>query len=370
MHPTRYIIDLAALRNNARVIRGVVGPRPALMAVVKANAYGHGALRAAQTVLSAGATWCGVATLPEAIALRDGGIQAPILIMGYTPPRFASEAIKQHIRLCVYDLAVARGYAEAAAALGKRCHVHIKLDSGMGRLGVLPGAAAAFIDTLQAMHALDVEAVYTHFSCSDSDADYTRAQLAQFERATAHTGLMRHACNSGGVFGFPEAHFDMVRPGVALYGMSPYAPEPAPHPSFQALKPVLRMVTEVASVKTLPDGASVGYNRRYRCAGERTIAVIPIGYGDGFRRTPRNYGDVLVHGKRAPILGTVCMDQTMIDVSHIPGVAIGAEVVVLGAQGDARITADEAAANMGTINYEVTTALLGRPEREYTEDYE
>ncbi len=369
MHPTRYQVDLGALRANFAVIRSEIGPRPLIMAVVKANAYGHGAVRIALAALAAGAAWCGVATLPEAVALRDAGITAPVLVMGYTPPRYAGEAIARAIRLCVYDEAIARAYADAARKQNSVCHVHIKIDTGMGRLGVMPADTPAFIDTLRTADGLAVEAAFTHFSCSDSDADYTRAQLAAFERATRHAGLLRHACNSGGVFGFPEAHFDMVRPGVALYGMSPYAPAEALNPAVKRLRPILGVRTEIASVKTLPDGASVGYNRRYRCAGERQIAVIPIGYGDGFRRTPKNYGSVLVRGQRAPILGTVCMDQCMLDVTHIPGVAIGDDVVVLGEQGGERITADEVAANMGTINYEVTTALLGRPERDYI-DYE
>jgi alanine racemase len=157
----------------------------------------------------------------------------------------------------------------------------------------------------------------------------------------------------------------MVRPGVSLYGMSPYAPAPSPNPAIGRLRPALRIETEIASVKTLPDGASVGYNRRYRCEGERRIAVIPIGYGDGFRRTPHNAGEVLVRGQRAPILGTVCMDQCMLDVTHIADAAPGDAVVVLGAQGDDVITADTIAERLGTINYEVTTALLARPAREY-----
>jgi alanine racemase len=364
MHTNCYRVDLAAFRHNLALIRRVIGSRPRIMSVVKANAYGHGALDLAREALAlpGGATWCGVATLPEAVALRDGGITAPVLVMGHTAPRFAHEAAKRDVTLCLHDPALIDDYARVGRMTGRDLRVHAKIDTGMGRLGVSPDAAPGLLDAAGAASGLALEGVYTHFSCSDSDPEYTRAQVAAFETATRGRGLLRHACNSGGVFAFPQAHFDMVRPGVSQYGLSPFAPDPGPS-AVAGLRPVLTITTELASVKTLPDGASVGYNRRYRCDGARRIAVIPIGYGDGFRRTPRNFGEVLVRGQRAPILGTVCMDQTMIDVTHIVGAAVGDEVVVIGAQGGDHISADEVAARMGTINYEVTTALLARPGR-------
>jgi alanine racemase len=364
-HPTRYLIDCDALRHNISVIRAAIGPRPMLMAVVKANAYGHGAVACARILLEAGARWCGVATLPEAIALRDAGISAPVLVMGYTPGRFAEEAIARDIRLCAYDIGVVHDIAAAARRLDKHAQLHLKIDTGMGRLGVLPTDAPALIDAASTTPGIVVEGLMTHLACSESDPDYSREQLRLFEQATAGRSALRHACNSGGVFGHPQGHFDMVRPGLALYGLSPYAPAEPANPLVHQLRPVLQIETEIASVKTLPDGAGVGYGRRYRCEGARRVAVIPIGYGDGFRRSPHNAGHVLVRGQRAPILGTVCMDQTMIDVTHIDGTHIGDPVVVLGRQGGQRISADDIAARLGTINYEVTTQLLARPERVY-----
>jgi alanine racemase len=364
-HPTRVVVDLDAIAHNVRVIKGQITGRANVLAVVKANAYGHGAAAVARAALRAGAAWCGVATLPEGVALRESGIAAPILVMGYTPVAQAADALTHDLRLTVYDRGVAEGLARAAAAADKPCRVHVKIDTGMGRLGVLPDDARAFVAALRAMKGLVVDGLFTHFSCSEGDAEYTREQIRRFERATAGIdGPVRHACNSGGVFGFPEAYFDLVRPGLTLYGMSPYdaGREPA---AIRQLRPALRWRTEVASVKTLPDGAPVGYNQRYRCDGERRIAVIPVGYGDGMRRTPHNAGEVLVRGQRAPICGTVCMDQCMIDVTHIDDVALGDEVVLIGTQGAERISADEVAARTGTINYEVTTALLARPAREY-----
>lgn len=366
MHVNRYRVDLAAYRHNLGVIRRVIGARPMIMAVVKANAYGHGATPIAREALAlpGGARWLGVATLPEALALRDDGIDAPILVMGHTAPRFAREAAARDVTLCLHDPALIDDYARAGREAGGALRVHAKIDTGMGRLGVLPAHAPAMLDAAAATPGLTLEGVYTHFSCSDSDPDYTRMQIAAFESATRGRALLRHACNSGGVFGYPEAHFDMVRPGVSQYGLSPFAPQPGPV-QIDELRPILTITTELASVKTLPDGASVGYNRRYRCAGERRIGVIPIGYGDGFRRTPRNFGEVLIRGQRAPILGTVCMDQTMIDLTALPGATPGDAVVVIGEQGGERISADDVAARLGTINYEVTTALLARPGRQF-----
>lgn len=364
-HPTRVVVDLDAIAHNVRLITRLTAGRACVLAVVKANAYGHGAVAVARAALRAGAAWCGVATLPEGVALRESGVTAPILVMGYTPPALAADALAHDLRLTVYDRGVAEGLARAASAADKPCRVHVKIDTGMSRLGVLPDDARAFAADLQSAKSLIVDGLFTHFSCAESDPEYTLEQIRRFERAT--TGIdapLRHACNSAGVFGFPHAHFDMVRPGLTLYGMSPYdaGREPA---AIRQLRPALRWRTEVASVKTLPDGAPVGYNQRYRCDGERRIAVIPVGYGDGMRRTPQNAGEVLVRGQRAPICGTVCMDQCMIDVTHIDDVALGDEVVLIGAQGAERISVDEVAKRTGTINYEVTTALLARPAREY-----
>jgi alanine racemase len=239
----------------------------------------------------------------------------------------------------------------------------------MGRLGLLSHEAAADIEAITALDGIQVEGIYTHFSCADSDPDYTREQLRQFKHVVAGRDVpWLHASNSAGALDYPEAHFNLVRLGIALYGLSPYAPAEPRSPLVQQLRPALSFKTCVVSVKTLPDGAAVGYGARYHCEGPRCVAVIPIGYGDGFRRTPHNFGEVLVHGQRAPILGSVCMDQCMIDVTHIAGVQLNDEVVLIGEQGGARITADEIAVRLGTVNYEVVTALTARPQRTYMHD--
>jgi alanine racemase len=367
-HITQLIIDLNAIRHNVGLIRTHVGPHVQVMAVVKANAYGHGMVPVAQTALASGATWLGVSSLAEAVTLREANITAPILAMGYTPATLAEEAIYHDVSVNLYDLGVAQAFSKAAVARQQPCRVHIKVDTGMGRLGVLPGDAGAVIDAIATLPGVVVEGLFTHLSCAESDPDYSHEQLRRFGGVARRQHMLwLHACNSAGTCAYPEGHFNLVRPGLALYGMSPFNVGQTPS-AFQGLQPALRWVTRVGSVKTLPDGAPVGYNARYHCEDERRIAVIPVGYGDGFRRTPKNAGEVLVRGKRAPICGSVCMDQTMIDVTHIPNVHIDDEVVLIGVQGNERITAEDVAERIGTVNYEVTTTLLARPARVYVGD--
>ena len=368
-HPTRLIVDLSAIRHNARALRACAGADVSLMAVVKANGYGHGIGPAARAALQAGAAWCGVACVPEGLALREAGISVPILVMGYTPASLAREAIEFDLRVNLFDVNVARAFSRVAVELQKPCRAHIKIDTGMGRLGPLSCEAGAVIDAIAALPGIDIEGLFTHLRSSESDPDFSREQLRLFrEVAQGRNVKWLHACNSAGTMMYPEGRFNLVRPGLALYGMSPFAPSP-PLPEAREtvaqLKPALKWVTRIASIKWLPDEHGIGYNARYRCEGERRIAVIPVGYGDGYRRTPHNAGEVLVRGRRAPIRGNVCMDQCMIDVTDIPEAQFDDEVVLLGAQGDDCISADEIALRLGTVNYEVTTALPARPPRVY-----
>ncbi len=364
-HPTRVVVNLQAVRDNVRTLRVRLGPRTAIMAVVKANAYGHGDLAVARAALEAGATWCGVATLEEAIRLREGGIKASLLVMGYTPPAAVAEVLHYNVRITLFSLADAAAFARFAQASQKPIRAHIKLDTGMGRLGFLPTEAPAALEALRQQPGLVIEGAFTHLCCAESDPDFSRHQIAQFDVLTRHLGLpWRHACNSAGALSYPEGRFDMVRVGLVTYGLSPWGAQP-PAEMMEGFRPALSLRTRIVSLKTLPDGAGVGYGARYRCAGERRIAVIPIGYGDGFRRAPTHFGEVLVRGQRAPVVGSVCMDQSMLDVTHIADVQVGDEVVVIGEQGFDCITAEEVAARLGTINYEVVTALSARPRREY-----
>ncbi|BCX05988.1 MAG: alanine racemase [Candidatus Roseilinea sp.] len=366
--PTWLEVDLDAIAHNARAVKAVVGEDVALMAVLKADGYGHGAVKVARTALNNGASACAVASLNEAAALRNAGIDAPILILGFTPPWHAREALLRDVALTVYDLDVARAYSRAARELGRVARLHVEVDTGMSRLGVLPDAAADFIRAVADLPSVKLEGIFTHFSCADCDPAYTQLQLTRFRQVLDALGaqmspdLYIHAANSAAALAYPEARFNLVRIGLALYGLNPFFPAPL-QPASLLLRPALSWKTTIAQVKRLPPGTPVSYGKRFVCERETTIAVIPVGYADGFRRAPDTFGEVLVRGRRAPIVGAVCMDQAMIDVSHIPGVRLGDEVVLIGRQGDQRITAEDVATRLGTISYEVISAILARVPR-------
>jgi alanine racemase len=364
--PTWLEVNLEAVAQNVRQIKQLIGPGVEVMAVLKADAYGHGAVKVARTALNNGASVCGVASVNEAVRLRDSGIDAPILVLGYTPAWLAKEALVHDITLTLYDPDVARIYSRAAQELRRTARVHIKVDTGMGRLGLLPDQVVAFAEVARHLPRLDLEGIFTHFSVADEESlDYTRWQLDQFQDVLADleqigvTFRKVHCANSSAALRLPESHFDMVRIGLAMYGL-----KPSPFVSLpEGSRPALTWKTSVAQVKTLPPGSYVSYGNTYRTTKQETIAVIPVGYADGFRRAPTRWEAVLVRGQRAPIVGRVCMDQTMINVDHIPDVRVGDEVVLIGRQGTDEITADEVASWLGTINYEVISEILARVPR-------
>ncbi len=364
--PTWTEIDLEALAYNVRQIKEIVGPEVDVMAVLKADAYGHGAITVARTALNNGASCCGVSSVDEALKLRDGGVDASILVLGYTPVWLAKAALLRDVTLTLYDADVARAFSRAAADLRRTARVHIKVDTGMGRLGLLPDQVIPFVDEIRRLPGLDLEGIFTHFSVADdADIEYTRWQLARFRRVLdglAETGVtfrVVHCANSAALLQLPESRFDMVRLGLAMYGLQPSRQVSLP----SDFCPVLAWKTTVAQVKTLPPGSHVSYGNTYQTEREETIAVIPVGYADGFRRAPTRWQAVLVRGQRAPIVGRICMDQTMINVSHIPNVRIGDEVVLIGRQWEDAITAEEVAEWLGTINYEVVSEILARVPR-------
>lgn len=363
--PTWIEIDAEALAGNVRALKNHIGSNVELMAVLKSDAYGHGAVVTAQTALLNGATYLAVANLAEALDLRYAGIDAPILILSYTPVYAVRQAIRQNLTITLYDLDMARAYERAAREAGGKLRVHVKIDTGMGRLGMLPESTVNTFRQLSAMSSLDIEGIFTHFSSADEDSDFTAQQVETFRnvirplRAAGFNFRYTHAANSAGTLTSKDNHFNMVRVGLALYGL---------HPSDKVqlsdeFKPVMTWKTVIAQVKTLPPSHFVGYGNTYRTRGPETIAILPIGYADGFRRWP-NWGEVLVHGQRAPIIGRVSMEKTTINVSHIPDVSIGDEVVLLGRQGEAAITAEEIALRLGTINYEVVCSVLPRVPRQ------
>jgi alanine racemase len=372
--PTWVRIDLDAIAHNIRRLRAIAGVP--LMVVLKGDAYGHGAVRVARTAVANGAAMLAVATLGEARALREADITAPILVLGYTPPWQAREAVLLGVACTVFDLDTVRALADAAVALQRQASVHVKVDSGMARLGLQPAEVGPFV---QALHAcaypdgccprLRVEGIYTHFATADSaDESFARLQLRRFESVLAEltaAGLrppLVHAANSAALLRFPQARFDMVRPGLACYGLNPSPETPLP----ADFRPALSFHTEVAQVKTVPAGTPISYGGAFVTQRPSVIATIPVGYADGFRRAPP-WREVLVRGQRAPVVGRICMDYALVDVTAIAGVRRGDAVVLIGTQGDEWITADEVADWLGTINYEVVTTIFPRVPREVDE---
>jgi alanine racemase len=290
-------------------------------------------------------------------------------VFGFIPEWQADEIVQLDLRATVYTLETAQALARAAQHLDRTVRVHVKVDTGMGRLGLrseAPEEIVAYVAEVRALPGIEVESVYTHFATADSaDRTYALRQLDRFEHVLAALTArdlrpaLVHAANSAATLTLPTAHYDLVRPGIALYGLQPSEHVRLP----SGFAPALAFKTQVALVKEVPAGEGIGYGATYITTKPTRVATLPVGYADGFRRAPVNWGEVLVHGQRAPLLGRVAMDQCMIDVTHIPGVRIGDEVVLIGRQGDAELTAEQVAERLGTINYEVVSELLARVPR-------
>jgi alanine racemase len=359
-------IDLDALAANVRAFRRHCGGKVEIIAVVKANAYGHGAELISRAALAAGAGRLAVHRWQEGAELRFAGIEAPILIMGYSSLASAGEMAALKLTPTVTTLEFAAAFAEASAEAPRPAPVHVKLDTGMGRHGLLLDEAADFIADLKRFSSLQVEGLFTHFAAADDQSlTYARRQLENFNRVCTELkrrGLLppiRHCCNSAGAMVLPEAHFEAVRPGLSLYGMNPFDYGPPPLP----LRPVLTLKSRVVRLRTLPAGSAIGYGCTYVTPEAMRVALAPVGYGDGYHRLLSHRAQVLVGGRRAAVLGRVSMDQIVVDVSHIPEVKMEDEVVLIGSQGKETISAEEVAVWAQTINYEVTTSLLPRLPR-------
>jgi alanine racemase len=359
-------VDLDAIRHNIRVLKPSAAE---LMAVVKADGYGHGAVPVATAALGAGATWLGVALVEEGIRLREAGIEAAILVLSEFPSGSEKDALAAGLTPTLYtDAALAR-LADAAQSLGDaRIGVHLKLDTGMHRVGIDPKSAVSFAGRIEES-GLKVDGVWTHFAVAEDLGDPSaRRQLALFVetldalRSSDVEVRYRHCANSAAVITMPESHLDLVRVGVALYGI-------APDPSLighAPLRPAMALRSQVALAKRVPAGESVSYGLRYRLEKDSTIATIPVGYADGYTRALSDRGRVLIRGKRYPIAGTITMDQMTVDCGD-DHVEAGDEVVLFGRQGDEEITIDEVASWYGTIGYEVVCAVSERVPREYRE---
>ena len=370
-------IDLDALARDFQAVREAANPQAKVCCVVKADAYGHGAVRIAREFEGLGADWFAVSNLEEALQLRLGGIQKPILVLGYTPPEEAAALSNHHISQCVYSLDYARDLSRAAEEAGATVNIHVKIDTGMSRLGFYYQDISRDEATVQEVKAacqlpgLHPEGIFTHFAVSDEgkagDA-FTMQQFGCFKEmieALLREDIdfeVRHCANSAAVFDYPLSHLDMVRAGIVIYGL--YPSEELRHKPD--LTPVLSLRSVVSHVKTVKPGATISYGRKFTAQKEMKVATVPVGYADGYPRILSAKGaQVLIGGKRCPILGRVCMDQLMADVSALPDVKVGDMVTLIGRDGEEAITADELASLEGSINYEVVCGLSKRGPRVY-----
>ena len=375
-------IDLAAYRHNIAELRRATRPESKFMAVVKANGYGHGAVEVSRVALESGADCLGVARLHEAVELREAGIEAPILIFGSTPAESVETLLNLDLTQAVFTSEAAEALAARCRSIGRRLRVHIKVDTGMGRLGLLAdesftdeatGTAASHrlreVTSIAALPGLEVEGLFTHFATADhADKTYADRQLHRFLELLdrlKQEGIefpMNHAANSAALLDMPDSHLDMVRPGIATYGLYPSAEVDQ---SRVELKPVMEWKARIIQLKEVPAGFGVSYGITYETPRPTRLATVAVGYADGLNRGLSCRGEMLVKGQRVPIVGRICMDLTLLDVGEVPGATEGDEVVILGRQGEEELTADEMAATLDTINYEIVSTITSRVPRIY-----
>lgn len=375
-------VNLQAIAHNIDELKRIIAPDVKLLVAVKADAYGHGLLPVAQTVLQNNADFLGVARLEEGIKLRQAGINAPIIIFGYVSRSQTSELIDFDLIPTIFSLQSAKIFSQNATAKGKKLKVHLKIDTGMGRLGFLPDSARCYpknlnpdmslpaeILQISRMPGIILEGIYTHFASADS---YDKAfALTQFNRFKSllnqleNSGIkipLRHAANSGAIIDMPQTHLDMVRSGISVYGLFP---SKELEQNKISLKPAMTLKTTIIHLKKVHTNFKVSYGSTWQTSGPALLATVAIGYADGYSRLLSNQGQMLVRGQRAPIVGRICMDLTILDVSHIPNVKIEDEVVVFGKQNNHFLSVDEVAKARNTINYEVVSSLTARVQRIY-----
>ena len=355
-------INLDAIRHNFSEIRRHINPASKLCAVVKANAYGHGAIQVSKVAVECGADFLAVATVAEGLELRQAGFDLPILILGLIPQTAAQVVVENNLTATVADFELAEKISAAAVKLDKLAKIHLKIETGMGRIGIAPDEAVELAKKISALPNVELEGLFSHFADADSaDRTFTRRQIKIFSdvaeqiRSAGVEIKIRHLAESAAILDIPEAHFDMVRSGIISYGL---------YPSDDVrrtieLQPAMKLVARVAYVKKIPAGTSIGYGREFVAQRDSIIATLPLGYADGYIRAYKNF-HVEIRGKLAPIAGRICMDQTMIDVTDVDGVQVGDEVILFGSD---KISIDDAAKHLGTINYEVTCLISSRVER-------
>ncbi len=372
MRPVWAEIDLDKAAYNMKNIKKLVKDKE-VIAVVKADCYGHGADDLAPVFLENGASRLAVAILTEGIELRKKNITAPIMILGYTPLELGEELINNDIEQTVYDLEYAKKLSNIAERLGKKAKIHIALDTGMGRIGFIPNEESIeAVEKIASLNGIEIIGIFTHFSTADEyDKTYTNEQfkkiknfISELEKRNINIPL-KHVSNSGAIMDMPETYLDAVRAGIILYG---YYPSNEVNKEKLDIKPILTLKTTVSHVKEVEEGTSISYGRTFITERKSKIATIPIGYADGYSRLLSGKAKVIINGKFAPVVGRICMDQCMIDVTDIGEVKVGDEVILLGEEGNLKFNADDFAEIMGTINYEITCMLKQRIPRVYIKE--
>jgi len=368
LRPLWASVALEAVSGNVREIRRLVGEKPLIMAVVKAEAYGHGAVQVAARTLAAGATWLGVSLPEEGINLRAAGIEAPILILSPLQLSQAAPVAAHGLAATICQHESAEALSRAAVAFGRIAEVHLKVDTGMGRVGIGPEAAVTFASQLAELPGLKLGGVFSHLAKADEeDKSHALRQIETFMQVCASlraAGIdpgLCHLANSAAIVALPQSHLDLVRAGIILYGLKPSAGMLMPGVSLQ---PALSLAARVIFVKRVPSGTGISYGLTYRTPRSATIATIPIGYADGWSRLLSDKAEVLIHGRRYPIVGRICMDQCMVNLGD-DDADVGDEAVLIGRQGGEEITAEEVAEKLGTINYEVVCMIGDRVPRVY-----
>ncbi len=363
-------INLDCVAHNIHEFQRILSERTQIMAIVKADAYGHGAVEVAKAALQAGASWLAIAFLEEGIVLRRKGITAPIQILGISAPGTEQAVVEHDLTPTICTVESAQRFSQLGTERAKAIGFYLKLDTGMGRIGVRPEQLGEFLETLRTLPHLKIEGVFSHFSMADeSDKTFTQKQLCRYTEClqmiqqAGFSPTIRCLANSAGTMEVPESFFDMVRIGISLYGL--YPSDEVDRTTVD-LKPVMRWKTRIAHLKTLPPGEPVSYSGMFITRRPSVVATLPVGYADGYRRILwAKDSSVLVKGQRAPIIGRICMDMFMIDVTDIEGVRVGDEVILLGTQGDETISADAMARKLDSVNYEITCLVGKRVPRIY-----
>ncbi|MHB9027222.1 MAG: alanine racemase [Candidatus Latescibacterota bacterium] len=360
------ITDLSALRENYRRIQEYIGPAVRFMGVVKGNAYGHGLVECARTALESGAAMLGVAYAMEGVRLREEGIDAPILVLAGEGPEWVKEMVSHNLTMSLASFETLRELQKYLHAEQGRCRVHLKVDTGMGRVGIHPEEAERLLREAVDTPGVTVEGIYSHFPAADEDRDdYTRGQIRRFRgmlddfAARKRRPPLAHLCNSAGILKFPEAHLDIVRPGIMAYGLLPYPGSEQALP----LLPVLSWRSRVAFIKEVPAGFAVSYAGTFVTRRPSRLATVPVGYADGYRRFLSNRGKAIVNGMLVPVAGRVCMDQTVFDVTGAGDVRPGDPVILIGEQNGVRVSAEDLARIGETITHEIVTGIASRVSR-------